>query len=226
MRRARRRGHSSSGRQRRGRGAVRPCAAQARKCSASAASAAPRAVRARIVNGAGAEQLARARLGVEMLCQCGERGAAGIRAPDVPVGRSSAYNPSGPNSMVDTRKIAAVTLLLAGLTLVYWQVFQKLVYDWGHDDNYSHGFLIVPICGSIWCGSGAKRLETPGAASHLVRARRLCQRASWCFVAGILGSELFLSRVSLIGVLAGGMLFLYGWAAPRVRSPFRSHSCC
>ncbi len=32
-----------------------------------------------------------------------------------------------------------------------------------------------------------------------------------CFVAGQLGSELFLSRVSIIGVLAGLVLFLGGW---------------
>jgi exosortase len=31
-------------------------------------------------------------------------------------------------------------------------------------------------------------------------------------LAGLLGSELFLSRVSLIGVLAGGVLFLLGWS--------------
>ena len=31
-------------------------------------------------------------------------------------------------------------------------------------------------------------------------------------LAGLLGSELFLSRVSMLGVLAGGILFLFGWA--------------
>ena len=35
-------------------------------------------------------------------------------------------------------------------------------------------------------------------------------------VAGLLGAELFLSRVSMIGVLAGAILFLFGWPHLRV----------
>lgn len=112
------------------------------------------------------------------------------------------------------RYIAGTIALLAGLTLVYRGVFQKLIYDWGHDDNYSHGFLIVPI------------------ALYLVWERRqklfaLTPKTSWfglvvflggigVLLAGLLGAELFLSRVSLIGVLAGGILFLFGWSYLRV----------
>ena len=43
------------------------------------------------------------------------------------------------------------------------------------------------------------------------------------FVAGQFGSELFLTRVSLIGVLAGLVLFLGGWrTCVSWRSPSRS----
>ena len=35
--------------------------------------------------------------------------------------------------------------VIIGLVVVYLPMLRKLVYDWGHDDNYSHGFLIVPI---------------------------------------------------------------------------------
>lgn len=112
--------------------------------------------------------------------------------------------------MLDTRKLAAVGLLLSGLCLVYWQVFRKLVYDWGHDDNYSHGFLIVPIAlYFIW-----ERRHKLAALEPRPSWFGLVVFAGGIFVllAGVLGSELFLSRVSLIGVLAGSVLFLFGWA--------------
>ena len=47
--------------------------------------------------------------------------------------------------MVDSKKLGAAVLLLGGLLLVYRQVLTKLVQDWANDDNYSHGFLIVPL---------------------------------------------------------------------------------
>lgn len=111
--------------------------------------------------------------------------------------------------MPDTRKLGAAVLLLSGLILVYWQVFRKLVYDWGHDDNYSHGFLIVPLAlYFVW-----ERRSRILALQPNPTWFGLVVFAGGIFVllAGVLGSELFLSRVSLLGVLAGGILFLLGW---------------
>ena len=49
--------------------------------------------------------------------------------------------------MTRTRVIAALPLVgvLVSFAVLYRDVIAKLTYDWGHDDNYSHGFLIVPI---------------------------------------------------------------------------------
>ena len=46
---------------------------------------------------------------------------------------------------LDGRKVTGGVLLTCGVVLVYWQVLRKLVYDWGNDGNYSHGFLIIPL---------------------------------------------------------------------------------
>ena len=43
------------------------------------------------------------------------------------------------------RPWTAAALVVAGFALLYRQVIVKLVHDWCHDDNYSHGFLIVPL---------------------------------------------------------------------------------
>src|SRR6185436_18569513 len=111
--------------------------------------------------------------------------------------------------MLDSKKLTAAALLMGGLVLVYWPVFRKLVFDWSHDDNYSHGFLIVPVALYL-------------AWERRQRLQDLPTRPSWLglgvfaggilvLLAGILGAELFLTRISLLGVLAGGIIFLYGW---------------
>ena len=38
-----------------------------------------------------------------------------------------------------------LAVLLGTFVLSYWHVILKLVHDWANDDNYSHGFLIVPL---------------------------------------------------------------------------------
>lgn len=112
--------------------------------------------------------------------------------------------------MLDAKKLTAAALLLAALGAVYWQVIQKLVFDWWHDDNYSHGFLIVPLA-LYFSWERKERLESlplqPSWFGLGVFAGSLLT-----LLAGLLGAELFLSRVSLVGVLAGMVLYLFGWA--------------
>jgi exosortase len=104
--------------------------------------------------------------------------------------------------------------VLIGMLVAYLPMLQKLVYDWGHDDNYSHGFLIVPIAAYLVWERRADLVaarESPSWVGLAVVAVSLMM-----LVAGQLGAELFLTRVSLIGVLAGAVLFLYGWEHLRI----------
>jgi exosortase len=112
--------------------------------------------------------------------------------------------------MTSTAKGAlAVCLVAAGIGLVYWHVFGSLVNAWEVDGNYSHGFLIVPIAlYFVWERRQAlTALEPRSSAWGLI----LLTGGICILLAGLLGSELFLSRVSLIVVLAGIVLFLFGW---------------
>ena len=93
--------------------------------------------------------------------------------------------------------------------ILYYQVLVKLVSDWWNDDNYSHGFLIVPIAFYFaWERRDALKeaSKKPSIWGIIVVAVSLAM-----LIAGILGSELFLPRVSMLGVLAGAVLFLFGW---------------
>jgi exosortase len=107
-------------------------------------------------------------------------------------------------------RTVAIALVVAGLAVLYWRVLGALVDAWVNDGNYSHGFLIVPIAAYfVW--------------ERRARLRALPTRGSWLglivfgvgiliLLAGLLGSELFLSRTSLLVVLAGIVIFLFGWA--------------
>jgi exosortase len=104
---------------------------------------------------------------------------------------------------------AACALLAASFVALFWPVLRKLTSDWATDDNYSHGFFIVPLAAFfVW------------ERRHTLMA--LPMRPSWwglpvilgsigVLVAGLLGAELFLSRIAIVGVLAGLVLFVLGW---------------
>ena len=104
--------------------------------------------------------------------------------------------------------------VLVAMLVVYLPMLQKLVYDWGHDDNYSHGFLIVPIAAYLVWERRADLVAARESPSWLGLA--VVVVSLMMLVAGQLGAELFLTRVSLIGVLAGAVLFLYGWEHLRI----------
>jgi exosortase len=112
--------------------------------------------------------------------------------------------------------LALATVFLVSFGFLYWDVITKLVHDWGHDDNYSHGFLIVPIAlYFVW--ERRHRLDAaPIAPSALGLILIVGSLAT--LIAGVLGAELFLTRISIIGLVAGLVLFMLGWQHLRILS--------
>jgi exosortase len=92
---------------------------------------------------------------------------------------------------------------------LYHHIIVKLVHDWYTDDNYSHGFLIIPIALYFVWERRAKLKEAAQQPSYWGIVLILGSIA--LLLAGILGSELFLTRISMLGTIAGSILFLYGW---------------
>ena len=104
----------------------------------------------------------------------------------------------------------AAALVLAGFALLYRQVVVKLVMDWYNDDNYSHGFLIVPLALYFVWERREKLRKIPVTPNAFGLVFVLGSVA--LLIAGILGSELFLTRISILGTVVGVILFLFGWA--------------
>lgn len=109
---------------------------------------------------------------------------------------------------VRTQSLAAVVALAAALVWVYGGIMVSLARQWAGDDNYSHGFFVVPLAAFfVWERRDAlRRAEVRSSAAGLL----LIGASLLVLVAGRLGAELFLTRVSLIGVTAGITLYVWG----------------
>jgi exosortase len=108
---------------------------------------------------------------------------------------------------------AAISLLVLA---VYYQVLAKLVLDWWQIPDFSHGFL-VPLFSAylVWQKRDTLlRIQLAPAWSGIaVMALGLV-----VLVLGVYGSELFLSRISLLILLAGLVL---GFGGPRFLKELR-----
>lgn len=105
---------------------------------------------------------------------------------------------------------AGCAMLLLLLGLLYWRILGKLVFDWYTIGDDSHGFL-VPFFSLFLLWDKRRKLSA------------LSVEPSWaglplvlvgCFtlLLGVYGAELFLSRVSLVIILAGLVWTLCGRA--------------
>ncbi len=112
------------------------------------------------------------------------------------------------------QQIAAVGLVLGALLVVYWSVIAGLIDAWSTDDNYSHGFFIVPL--ALFFGWERRRAILAAPYRPTMFGLVVVGGSLFLLVAGMLGAELFLARVSIIGALAGAILFLFGWPTLRV----------
>jgi exosortase len=103
-------------------------------------------------------------------------------------------------------KVAVIAGLLAWL---YSSIAARLAVQWWDDPNFSHGFF-VPLFSLFVLWQDRARLTS------------LKPKPSWwgvpivvlslgVLVVGVLGAELFLSRISLILLLAGLVVLFQGW---------------
>lgn len=103
---------------------------------------------------------------------------------------------------------AAALVVLIGF--LYKDIVAYLVRQWWDDPDFSHGFVVPLISGYlVWQRkSVVERLPLkPSWWGFAVMVGALAM-----LLLGIFGAELFLSRSSLIFLLAGMVIFFLGWA--------------
>jgi exosortase len=104
-------------------------------------------------------------------------------------------------------------MLIAALVWTYWLVIPALVRQWWNEPEYSHGFLVPAISGYlVWSRRDVLR-ATPVAPGYW--GLGLMALALVTYITGSVGADLFLQRVSLVMMLAGGVLYIAGPAMLR-----------
>ncbi len=114
-----------------------------------------------------------------------------------------------------TKNLWRTLLIAAALLFAYATVLRKLGGDWWTDENYSHG-LLVPfiIIFVLWSQRERLMRATQRAATWLGLAAVLAALlALW---GGTAGAELYLQRTSLVVMLAGTVLYFWGFTLLRL----------
>ncbi|HEX5481607.1 MAG TPA: exosortase A [Terriglobia bacterium] len=95
------------------------------------------------------------------------------------------------------------------LAYLYISILHRLVDQWWTDPNFSHGFF-VPAFSAFLVWKDRRRLAKmdfrPSWSGLLLIAGGL-----GILIFGVLGAELFLSRTSLLFVIAGLVIYFAGW---------------
>ena len=107
-----------------------------------------------------------------------------------------------------------LALLLPLLAAVYATVVPGMVGDWNNDPNYSHGFLVPLIAGYFIYQKKEELASAQFRPSNLGLPAMLASLA--LLVVGIAGTEYFTMRSSLVFLLAGIVLYWFGWQVLKV----------
>jgi len=103
--------------------------------------------------------------------------------------------------------------------VLYHDVIRRLIDDWRADENYSHGFLI-PLISAYAVWSIRDRLRETVCEPRILLGGALMLLAILMLVFGLLGAELYLTRISmLISIVSlviyfGGIKWLKNLAFP------------
>lgn len=114
-----------------------------------------------------------------------------------------------------TKNLWRIVAIVAALLFAYATVLRKLGGDWWTDENYSHG-LLVPfiIVFVLWSQRERLTRATQRPATWLGLAAVLAALlALW---GGTAGAELYLQRTSLVLMLAGTVLYFWGFRLLRL----------
>ncbi|MGE5362206.1 MAG: exosortase/archaeosortase family protein [Bacteroidales bacterium] len=104
--------------------------------------------------------------------------------------------------------VRCLVLLAVAFAVVYGAVVLSLVHNWVVDDNYSHAFVLVPAAAYLAWLRRADLAAQPLAPSFL--GLLVVVVSLVVFAAGTLGAEVFLARISMLGVAGGTILFVAG----------------
>ena len=106
-------------------------------------------------------------------------------------------------------QLGLFAVLILGIVAIYAGIFQGLYFDWMNDPNYSHG-LLVPLISGYFVWQQRQKLEglevKPANGGIL-----LILFALFVLFVGVAAQEYYSKRSSFVFLLAGIVLFQFGW---------------
>jgi exosortase D (VPLPA-CTERM-specific) len=113
------------------------------------------------------------------------------------------------DSVFNPKNLWKPFLTAAALAFLYATVLTKLSRDWWTDENYSHGLLVPFVIGFIvWLEFG--ELKKVSGNPSLIFGGALILTSLLMLLAGTLGAELFIQRISMVLMLAGIAIYFFG----------------
>jgi len=102
-----------------------------------------------------------------------------------------------------------IVVLCAALIWLYAPILRHLVGQWSHDPNYSHGFFVPAFSLFVLWQDKNRWWSLPRKPSW--SGLLILALAVGILTAGVLGAELFLSRISFLLAIAGLVVLVSGW---------------
>ncbi|MBZ5700331.1 MAG: exosortase/archaeosortase family protein [Acidobacteriia bacterium] len=110
---------------------------------------------------------------------------------------------------LDLHGLLQLAVLAALVVFLYYRILAGLVAQWLQDPNYSHGFFIPFFCAWVIWREREHLAKAPAKGSWT--GLLVILGALSILVLGVLGAENFLSRTSLLFLLAGLVIYFRGW---------------
>ena len=104
--------------------------------------------------------------------------------------------------------LVALAAIAATLAVAYAPIALRLIHQWHDDETYSHGFIVVPL--ALFLGWQRRQAVLTAPRRPTIWGLAVVVASLCVLVVGTLGAELFLARMSFIGVVGGTLLFLFG----------------
>lgn len=119
-----------------------------------------------------------------------------------------------PKRRYDYAALLQFGLLACGVLVLYARILIHLAESWVENPNYSHGFFVPVFCAWVVWRERRRFAQAPVQPSNA--GLFVIFGALGILILGVFGAELFLSRTSLLLLLAGLLIYFRGWKFFRV----------
>lgn len=120
-------------------------------------------------------------------------------------------------SVPSIRNLWKPAVIAAAISFLYLPVLMKLGHDWWVDENYSHGLLVPLIIGfMLWTERESLKRAARTSHSSLWLGGACLILAVCALWAGTAGAELYVQRMSLVLLLAGIVIYFWGFSVLRL----------